>query len=863
MAKGVLTTPAPGSTLTGASITFQWTAGTGAVTEYFLWVSSASTPNAGDLWQASYGLALTGVVTGLPVDGRALSVRLWTVFSGTDFQFTDYAYTACHLVPALVGGARVGGFRLGYLPAGLGASRETRVTIWLAGSRITDQIRVGSLQISDVLNDAPNSCVFRHLGPTAPTTNQKVRVELNLNDPVTLFSGTVQTVIPSYTGKPTTVVYDCSCIDDTFLANRRRPFGAWTSTSATDVAVALIETFATDLSTAGIEAGLPNVDIFLDGTEGMSRAFEQLANLVGGYFKFEDGIAFLFTALTDDPCDPIDTAHAFLNNPPISTSEDVSQLRNRVYGRGHGETVPVDLTIGETVVPLGDVTMFDPLGGQAIASTTSDGAPTLILSYAGIQDAVGGSLVGPGVSPSAAPTPVLASGSGLSTGVYQYAYTWVTAAGSTLPSPLGTVTCGDVADPSSGGSITAHPENWSTQAGFAVGDTVQCALSFSVDFNNTIGVSDLTVGGSATVPAWNGGSQPAAMYFAATWTPPALAPYAHLWISKNGAPYRLEITNPAYTGFFSPILIGAFNGGPFFPGVNRSVHQVTLSGIAVGPSGTTSRKIYRTAVNSTQLKLQQTIANNTATVGVIDATADGSLGANVPTSDTAGLTATTGQVNAGSATIPTAGTGGFLSTGGWVQTSSGDLVRYTGVSGNTLTGIPASGSGAILTTVPYGSILVPTRALTGVTGLTAALPKGARVHIWVQRDDTTSQDAQRIIDTANGRVRDDGVYEGPILVDERRGIPSLTALCDATLAIFSQPIQTVRYSTRDTKCKSGKPTTVSLASPPITADLVIQDVQISEIDIAPGLAPRFDVTASSTRFSFDRLLRKLTNAAGV
>src|SRR6185436_12217852 len=260
---------------------------------------------------------------------------------------------------------------------------------------------------------------------------------------------------------------------------------------------------------------------------------------------------------------------------------------------------------------------------------------------------------------------------------------------------------------------------------------------------------------------------------------------------------------------------------------------------------------------------QQTIANNTATAGVQDATADGSLGANAPASDTAGLTQATGQYNAGATSILTTGAGSFAPTGGWFITSSGDRVRYAAVSGNSLTGIPVDGPGSIRTSVLYSTTVVPVPALTGVTGLTVPIPRGARVHIWVQRDHVPAQDTQAAIDVGNNRVLADGVYEGPILVDERRGILSLTALCDATLAIFSRPIQTVRYATRDVKTKSGKPVTVALASPPITADLVIQEVQISEIDIAPGLYPRFEVTASSTRFSLDSLLRKLTKALGV
>ena len=43
-----------------------------------------------------------------------------------------------------------------------------------------------------------------------------------------------------------------------------------------------------------------------------------------------------------------------------------------------------------------------------------------------------------------------------------------------------------------------------------------------------------------------------------------------------------------------------------------------------------------------------------------------------------------------------------------------------------------------------------------------------------------------------------------LLVDTRRGQPSLIARCDAELALFSRPIVTVAYATRDLKTKSGK-----------------------------------------------------------
>jgi hypothetical protein len=66
---------------------------------------------------------------------------------------------------------------------------------------------------------------------------------------------------------------------------------------------------------------------------------------------------------------------------------------------------------------------------------------------------------------------------------------------------------------------------------------------------------------------------------------------------------------------------------------NAAIWGVALSGISKGPTGTTARKIYRTVAGGSQLKLLATLSDNT-TAEYADATADGSLGANAPTSST-------------------------------------------------------------------------------------------------------------------------------------------------------------------------------------------------------------------------------------
>jgi hypothetical protein len=88
---GVITSPAPGSTLTGASTTFNWNAGTGGVTAYYLWVGTTV---------GGYDLANQGPFTGtsatvtLPTSGATIHVRLWTLINGGAIQLhNDYTYT--------------------------------------------------------------------------------------------------------------------------------------------------------------------------------------------------------------------------------------------------------------------------------------------------------------------------------------------------------------------------------------------------------------------------------------------------------------------------------------------------------------------------------------------------------------------------------------------------------------------------------------------------------------------------------------------------------------------------------------------------------------------------------------------------
>jgi hypothetical protein len=86
-----LTSPAPSTTLAGPSVTFSWGSISGA-TGYYLWIGSTGA-GSNNIYNSGDKTSTSLAVTGLPTNGEALYVRLFTSFNGT-LEHNDYTYTA-------------------------------------------------------------------------------------------------------------------------------------------------------------------------------------------------------------------------------------------------------------------------------------------------------------------------------------------------------------------------------------------------------------------------------------------------------------------------------------------------------------------------------------------------------------------------------------------------------------------------------------------------------------------------------------------------------------------------------------------------------------------------------------------------
>lgn len=123
--------------------------------------------------------------------------------------------------------------------------------------------------------------------------------------------------------------------------------------------------------------------------------------------------------------------------------------------------------------------------------------------------------------------------------------------------------------------------------------------------------------------------------------------------------------------------------------------KVSLASIATGPTGTTARNLYRTVVGGSQRKYLTQIADN-VTTGYSDAAADGTLGANAPTTPSFGgaliIKDSTGAVKF---QINNDGSFSAGGTTGFGNTRVNGTLTVTGVTSLDNGAILSNGAGAI------------------------------------------------------------------------------------------------------------------------------------------------------------------------
>jgi len=818
-----------------------------------------------------------------------------------------------------------------------------------------------TLAITENEGETPNTCTFSVSG-FAPTNGQDVIVTLgSINNDDRLFAGIVNSDAHTYTGSPANGKDTVSAIDYTWHLTRGTISRRWTNTSGTVIARAIIADANRGFTSACVAEGLPVLDEFTVTNQTHAAALTALCDRLGATWKAtyhkDVQLGLVADPSQTDPTTLTEASAQLIRWEDLGVTRDISQVITRQPVEGGGGTTLTACAVGETMMPVDELSWYNAVGGTVVSGPQR-------IAYAGKTQA----------APTTPPTATVAGGSGVDTGVHQVAYTFVTAAGETLPSLLATVTVGPTAAPltapargllggvgpdpgvhrwaftfvNAGGETTPSPVSadlttyktavpdpvtaptvfngwfsfgagghlglgtyqwavvWADAASgqtrpgptFSssnpfVGGIGGCSLFLPTPPANTIGRLYRTVAGGASlffVNTFGGGIYSDGVPDASLG---AAAPGANTcfdimclvpvnWIAvgdaattarklyrtaAGGAQLKLvaTIADNLTTSFNDTVPDASL--GANAPTVNTAfANRVALSAIALGPQGTTQRKVYRTAAGGAQLQLQQTIANNTATVGVLDSTPDSSLGANAPTTDTSGLvvnavSTTSGATVAGATTMNLVSGAAFLSGGGWANVA-GVPFRYAGKAANQLTGIPATGPGAVSAAIPAGSTVTTLPALVGIPASGAgsilyAIGQGDPVNLRVVVDDLPAQAAIALLMLP---TVDDGIIEGPLIQDGRIGEAEARARGAAKLALQSALDVAIEYTTRDLNAHAGRTQAANVPAPTnVVGSFKVRSVTIDTF--VPALWPTRHARAGSRRVTLEFLLRQARGGA--
>ena len=400
------------------------------------------------------------------------------------------------------------------------------------------------------------------------------------------------------------------------------------------------------------------------------------------------------------------------------------------------------------------------------------------------------------------------------------------------------------------GIVQAHTRMYATGAGTSVVSSVPAGSTYAPV---TLGVLFAAAGGSALTGAQIltytsvvlGGVIAAPV---ATWGAITLVNDGGAGGLTIGATYIFALTYVTPSG---ETVISNVSGSPASP-PDATHRRIVINWTDTVPTSATGIYVYASTDAGATWKKCVLIAASPISPYAITAQVDTAIGAAPPTISTAGNDAisgstTTGSTAVGATTIAVAETGVFGSGGGILTYAVAGVVysaTYTGRSiasgaGN-ITGVPASGLGSIVATIPSGAGIQNVPGIKGIPGsgtgaIASPLSVGDSIVIFVQRDDATAQTALGALEGG------DGIHEFSITDSSLESDAACNARGDAELSLAKNPEEEASFLSEDVAMVSSALVPISING--ISTTLSIRRVRISWVPARKN--PQREVTASS------------------
>lgn len=717
-----------------------------------------------------------------------------------------------------------------------------------------EDFRRAGMSIRLGLNTGANGCSFTLDGKSQPPrVSEKIQIiDTQVTPNRLMFAGNVQRVTQVYEGLNTQLAWNVEAVDFTWLLNRRRPFGTYANTSVSDIVKDLITRYAPGFSANHVQTNLAKVSITFDGSWDLTTCFSALARMIGGghwYVDFIEDLHFFHVV------PPVLQLPTLPTSTTIRTTFEESSGLQRL-GPGSAMTVVQGALITDTfrfdpgmyeffstfVYDNGVESAYSPVAGPV----GLDGAHKVTFSNIPVGAAAGaltvirrriysiynGNLGGGQVLPFCSVNDNVTTGFttnfrsvgasvavvGPLTGHNPPAIPFVTppAYDSTTPmvasisltaALLHQTECRPTTVTQ---ALTWTPGSWRFKVANIYQDLTESQLS---PVSNTVvsdGANMIHLQGIPLGLTINSVPVIARRIYGAIG--PTDADFVSWWIVPNNTAISADIAPATGSKTTAPSASIVSVAAPDKPNIpvwpnadGPSLEDFDLPDEVVDDNP----YLLRDPQVTSEVDLSQ-IRNRVFLRG-------------------AGSSAVT-AVAVGATTIRVADCSYYSRTGGQVFVE-GRVLDYLSTSVET-------GSGDL--------------RLAFAT--TVAITQGASVVLYLQLDDIASQQDLGKVELDKDGNPTDGVHEYSITDQSLVTMFQMYMRGYAELELYSRPITTVRYATRDPKTRPGARVNINLTNPPIVGEFLIQNVTIDQIhDESDVLTPRYNVTTSSSRFDLNDL----------
>lgn len=772
-------------------------------------------------------------------------------------------------------------------------------------TRANDIRRQPGISIHDILNNAPNSCSFTVDGQSnVPVVGEKIEIRDTHDGNRLLFAGNVQSVEQVYEDRTDQIAWRVNAADFTWMLNKYRPFASYKNMSASLIVKDLVARFAPrGFTSTHVQTKLARVSILFDGSEDFSTCLNQLAEAIGGghwYCDYAQDLHFfhrlptsLIIPQTSGPITAMTVAEGAAIPSTFSFNVGFYLLRstnvfdngvesalgpfsNCAALQGTNQVVITNLPVGAAVGTHAVVSRriyFTYIGPNGIVSTSrfcevndnttvgfttyfgSTGAPAAVIDLPTSVPLPPANATIPPPAPASSMTaaagsaaiyipqaPQLLTGQAATTfsaGLWSFKVSNIYRDGSeSLPS---TATPSVTLSGAASALLTQIPLG-PTVGGIDVvarkvyasfGPTSQRTLAqviallqaskdrgtIDADWGNIIGHMDSQYLQTVPIPTTyfdlamiiGFGDLDAMLnvYGEPDWSPER----TNMWYLLND--------NTTTTADVGP---GTGSGDPL-------VDSANLQNIPVWP-------------NADGPNLEDTDPPADITDTNPDLLRDGAGAPFTVTSDQSQIRNRVFVIGGGSTLSQTAIRGERV-------LHMTDMSIYSAVGGT-----------VIVAGQRYGYSGYSSSTGRGTLNLTSPVvedhDEGEPCRLFYQADDQASQRERAKVELDVNGLKTDGIHEHTIVDSSLQTTFQLYMRAYAELELFAWPIQTVHYSTRDPKTKSGQMVSVDLTNPPCVGDFLIQDVTIDQVhDESDDLLPRYTASASSVKFDLNDLLLSL------